>query len=136
MYDSILVPVELSHVDTAIGAIDIAKKLLNQNGKIILINVVGDIPSYIEAELPIDLMQNSIDQAFEKLTEISKSEKISSQVEIRKGQPATLILEAAKSHNIGLIIVASHRPGLSDYFLGSTAARIVRHAQCPVLVNR
>ena len=33
-------------------------------------------------------------------------------------------------------MIASHKPGFSDYFIGSTAARIVRHAQCSVLVTR
>ena len=32
--------------------------------------------------------------------------------------------------------IASHQPGLQDYFLGSTAAKVVRHATCSVLVMR
>ena len=35
-----------------------------------------------------------------------------------------------------LIIIASHKPGFQDYFLGSTAAKVVRHAPCSVLVVR
>ncbi|THE47716.1 universal stress protein, partial [Citrobacter freundii] len=30
----------------------------------------------------------------------------------------------------------SHKPGFSTYLLGSTAAAVVRHAKCPVLVVR
>ena len=67
---------------------------------------------------------------------IAKGEGIKTDVGIRTGHPANEILEAASKFDVDLIIVASHRPGLSDYFLGSTAARIVRHAQCPVLVDR
>jgi len=37
---------------------------------------------------------------------------------------------------VDLIIVGSHKPGLQDYLLGSTAARVVRHAMCSVLVGR
>ena len=70
------------------------------------------------------------------LKEIAKNEGIGSNVEVRSGHVANTILEAADSHNADLIIIASHRPGLTDYFLGSTAARVVRHAQCPVLVDR
>ncbi|MBT3764767.1 MAG: universal stress protein [Rhodospirillaceae bacterium] len=33
-------------------------------------------------------------------------------------------------------IVGSHKRELKDYFLGSTAARIVRHAPCSVHVLR
>jgi nucleotide-binding universal stress UspA family protein len=46
------------------------------------------------------------------------------------------ILETAKEIGADLIVIASHRPGLQDYFLGSTAARVVRHAECAVLVDR
>lgn len=35
-----------------------------------------------------------------------------------------------------LIVIASHKPGFSTYLLGSTAAAVVRHAKCPVLVVR
>ena len=34
------------------------------------------------------------------------------------------------------VVIASHRPGLQDYLLGSTAARVVRHAACSVHVLR
>ena len=136
MYKTILVPIELAHEHSGVNAIRIAKKLVNDDGEIILVNVVGDIPAYIEVELPMDLLNNSRKLALEKVTQIARKEGIKSDVKIRTGHPANEILAAAESYNADLIIVASHQPGLSDYFLGSTAARIVRHAQCPVLVDR
>ncbi|MBT8411941.1 MAG: universal stress protein, partial [Octadecabacter sp.] len=42
----------------------------------------------------------------------------------------------ATDNSIDCIIMASHQPGLEDYFLGSTAARVVRHAKCSVHVIR
>ncbi len=83
--------------------------------------------------VPIDLSQV---RSGVRTTKIAKDANIPKNVEIRKGPVATSILEAADSHEADLIIIASHRPGLADYFLGSTAARVVRHAQCPVLVDR
>jgi universal stress protein F len=136
MYDTILVPIEPSHEHNSVNAIKIAKKLVNDDGKIILVSVVEDLPTYIETELLLGFRDNSKRLAQKKLTEIALDKGIGSNVEIRTGNAANEILEAAESHNIDLIIVASHRPGLSDYFLGSTAARIVRHARCPVLVDR
>jgi universal stress protein F len=136
MYDTILVPIEPSHEHNGVNAIKIAKKLVNDDGKIILVSVVEDLPTYIETELLLGFRDNSKRLAQKKLTEIALDKGIGSNVEIRTGNAANEILEAAESHNIDLIIVASHRPGLSDYFLGSTAARIVRHARCPVLVDR
>ncbi len=136
MYAKILVPIEFSHEDSGINAIKIAKKLLDDSGEIVLVNVFTDIPSYAKAELPKDLMENSKKRVFEKLTKIASDEGIKSDFEIRTGHAANAILDVAENLNADLIIVASHRPGLSDYFLGSTAARIVRHAQCPVLIDR
>ena len=136
MYKKILVPIELSHEHSGINAIKIAKKLIDDEGKIVLVSVVASVPHYIEAELPTNLMESSKKHAYEKLTAIAKKEGLKSEVKIRTGHAANEILETAQNCNADLIIVASHRPGLSDYFLGSTAARIVRHAQCPVLIDR
>ncbi len=136
MYNRILVPIEFSHKHSGIEAIKIAKKLINESGKIILVNVVENIPTYMETGLLLGFRDNSKRLALEKLREIAVNEGIGSNVEMRAGHPANEILEAAESIKTDLIIIASHRPGLSDYFLGSTASRVVRHAQCPVLVDR
>ena len=56
--------------------------------------------------------------------------------EVLSGHTPLKILEYATEIGADLIIIASHRPGLQDYFLGSTAARVVRHAECAVLVDR
>ena len=58
------------------------------------------------------------------------------EVRISSGNPYKAILEVAKEEGADLIVLASHRPGLQDYFLGSTAAKVVRHAECSVLVRR
>jgi nucleotide-binding universal stress UspA family protein len=46
------------------------------------------------------------------------------------------ILMAAETVGADLIVMASHRPELKDYLLGPNSARVVRHAQCSVLVVR
>ncbi len=55
---------------------------------------------------------------------------------IVKGHSARTIIDFARENGIECIIIGSHKPGLSDYFLGSTAARVVRHADCAVHVHR
>jgi nucleotide-binding universal stress UspA family protein len=52
------------------------------------------------------------------------------------GHSARSILDYAEAHDVDCIVIASHRPGLQDFFLGSTAARVVRHATCAVHVVR
>lgn len=46
------------------------------------------------------------------------------------------INKAAEKIDADLIIIASHRPALSDYLLGPNAARVVRHSKRSVLVVR
>ena len=46
------------------------------------------------------------------------------------------ILNIARKTGADLIVVAAHRPELKDYLLGPNAARVVRHANCSVLVVR
>jgi len=46
------------------------------------------------------------------------------------------ILGAAGTLDVDLIVLLAHRPGLSDYLLGSNAARIARHARRSVLLVR
>ena len=55
---------------------------------------------------------------------------------VRHGSAHHEILDEAESSDVDLVVVASHRPELSDYLLGSTAAKVVRHANCSVLVVR
>ena len=46
------------------------------------------------------------------------------------------ILAAARTIKCDLIVIAAQRPELKDYLLGPNAARVVRHADCSVLVVR
>ena len=45
-------------------------------------------------------------------------------------------LEWVEVNQVDCIVIMSHRPGLQDYFLGSTAGRVVRDATCSVPVIR
>jgi universal stress protein F len=142
MYNTILVPVDPSQMHSGINAIKIAKKLIDDSGNILLVSVLDKLavldkyPTHVGTELPDNVRENARKQTLAELKNIAKENGIGSKVEIRSGHAANSILLAAEEHNADLIIIASHRPGLSDYFLGSTAARVVRHAQCPVLVDR
>lgn len=56
---------------------------------------------------------------------------------IEKGDPTAEIVDYAENHQIGLIVMPSRgRTGLSRFFMGSTAERVIRFAHCPVLVLR
>lgn len=136
MYKTILVPIDLSDIDKGKATIDLAKKLGGSGCRIKLLNVVEDIPSYAAAELPTGLVEKSKANARQVLDDIASASQGSIEVEVRAGHAKTAILAAAEDCGADLIIIGSHRPGLQDYLLGSTAGRVVRHSTCSVLVVR
>lgn len=53
------------------------------------------------------------------------------------GIPHERIARAAKSRRVDLVVIGTHgRTGLSRFFLGSVAARVIAIAPCPVLTVR
>lgn len=136
LYQSILIPIDVAHPEMAPEIFDQAQKLLQPGGKITVIHVLPDIPSYVSTELPDGVLLMTAQSAGKKIKEIIEAANIDADTKILSGQTSRAILATGKDIEADLIIVASHRPGLSDYLLGSTAARLVRHAQCSVLVIR
>lgn len=54
---------------------------------------------------------------------------------VRMGRPAEEIVAAAGKGKANLIVLGTHgRSGLSHLLMGSVSERVVRHAQCPVIV--
>ena len=136
MYSSILIPVDIANIANVSSLIDHASAHSNSDAKVVLLNVVEEIPSWAQIELPRGTLDKSVQSSTEKLKEIAASASIEVGIEVRVGHPYKTILEVAKEKAAELIIVASHQPDLQDYFLGSTAAKVVRHAACSVLVVR
>ncbi len=135
MYNTILVTTDLSHEELTIQLLKKAGKL-SDGGRIVLLHVLDSIPEYILSEIPQDLVQNQLPLTRQSLTEIIKKSGIKAEVEVQKGNAYNNIIHSAKDIGADLIMINSHRPELKDFLLGSTAAKIVRHAQCSVLVDR
>ncbi len=135
-YNSILLPIDIAHPEHASSMFEKAKALLNEGGKMRVVYAIPDVPGFVNSELPGDYIKTATAKAKATLDEIVSNASVSVDTEILSGQAPRAILAAGEKMNADLIIVASHRPGLADYLLGSTAARLVRHAQCSVLVMR
>ena len=57
--------------------------------------------------------------------------------DVRKGQPYEEILKEASERKIDLIVIASHgKTGLQKYFIGSVTEKVMKEAECPVLLIR
>ena len=134
MYETILVPVDLSHLEKGSKALDIARQIGGGQARIVALYVEGDIPKFIANQIPEGVREEHLATARAELS--SRADEVAAEYQIRSGHPPTVILEYAKEIGADLIVIASHRPGVQDYLLGSTAARVVRHAGCTVRVER
>jgi nucleotide-binding universal stress UspA family protein len=136
MYKSILLPIDPSEMERGRAMIDLAQKLAGKDTRIRLLTVVVDIPAFVAAQVPDDIIKTAMSTARETLEGLIGASGIKADAEVRSGKPGSTILTSADECGADLIIIGSHKPGLEDYFLGSTASRVVRHAQCSVLVMR
>ena len=137
MYNHALVPIDLAHAENANDMIRAASAMLADDGKITLLYMMPDIPAMVESYLPDGTTAEAKASAQAELKAIAdKSDASSITSEVRVGNASYGILEAADADKCDLIVIASHQPELSDYLLGSTAAKVVRHARCSVHVMR
>ncbi len=88
---------------------ELARKLRAKDGKIIALHVIDQAPSFADYYLPAE-NEKKIHESAKKVIE----ERIGAD----------------------FIIAGSHKPEMKNFLLGSTAARIVRHAPCSVHVIR
>jgi len=135
MYKNILVPIASHHDRKIDEALRVAQTLCSDGGEITLMTVVDPIPSYVMHYLPENQEQTNIDEAAAVLKADAKGIE-NAKVEVVTGHAGSTITEYAAEKGIDLIVIASHRPEFQDWFLGSTAARVVRHAACAVHVVR
>lgn len=135
MYSNILIPVAPDHAHPITEALSIARAISAEGGRITLLSVVESIPDYVRQYLPENQLHDNVEHiAAELEKDIADEEGVQADVVI--GHAAKAILEYVEKHGSDCIVIASHRPEFQDYFLGSTAARVVRHAPCAVHVLR
>ena len=136
MYKNILVGIDPAHGDEQTEALRMALRLADDaNSRVTAITVIEPIPATVMAEAPADYGERAAGLALANLRKLAGERSEVSTV-IRHGKPGPSIVDYAKEQDVDCIVIASHKPGLSDYFLGSTAGRVVRHASCSVHVMR
>lgn len=135
MYSRILVAIAPDHGADIDGALKIAETLRATDGEITLVTVVEPLAGYITQYLPDGQMEKNQKEVEERLA-ADAAGLTNARAVVLQGAAGPSLTDYAQEYGIDLIVVASHRPGLQDYFLGSTAGRVVRHAHCAVHVIR
>ncbi len=136
MYKRTLVPVVFDNQDGTAAALAAAKVLKGAEGTVTLLHVVEDIPAYVAGHFPEGLPAAARVTANEGLNRIASTAGYDVRTKVASGKASRSILDEAETIDADCIVIASHQLGLEDYLIGSTAARVVRHAKCAVHVVR
>ncbi len=141
MFRKILLPIDVAEPEVAKEAIDaavgVAKafnsdiRLIHVTSPIIVASPMAVIPQSVYDELGVyekaelERMAATIDRPKDTLTTV-----------VRIGGVYPELLAEAEQWGADLIIVGAHKRSMATYLLGSSAAAIVRHAGCTVMVVR
>lgn len=135
-YSTVLVPVAPGYGEEADRAMQVARSLLSEGGRITVVSVLEDLPRYLTAEIYAltPEMRHNHAKVGEAIRERFTAPDVD--VEIRSGHATRSILDVVKHGGHECIVIASAQPGWAHFFLGSTASGVVRHATCSVHVLR
>jgi nucleotide-binding universal stress UspA family protein len=112
-----------------------------RGSRVVLIRTVG-----VPAEVPQDLWKTSDEPLLDRLEraasdylaqcESSVPPELRGGTRVAVGAPWQAICDAARSLDASLLVIGSHGYAGIDRVLGTTAAKVVNHAPCSVLVVR
>lgn len=143
----ILIPIDVEEPGTWAGVLPSLRQHVSGNDfKLCVLSVVPELGTIISqaaqaapfsSSTPAKLKDTALSVASERLKSITDTDEFGDiDRVIRSGSIYSSVLKVAEEKETDLIILMSHMPGLSDYLLGSNAAKIVRHAKCSVYVVR
>jgi nucleotide-binding universal stress UspA family protein len=135
MYSNVLVALSLEH-GISEQALSTARALLSPGGRITAAHIHEPPNKQIMYYMEQNVTEKSRARAETSLAERLQGEGDVQSVILESQSAGRAITEYANTHGIDCIVLASHKPGMKEFFLGSTAALVVRHAHCSVHVLR
>jgi len=119
------------------AALDLARDL---DAQVEVLAVSGHLPRYAATVGEVDDALHERDVFFSGVLADARAVAAERHVEItttfNPGHPAEEIVRYGQANGADLIVVGHRGHLLHGFPLGSTAARVTRHAHCPVLVVR
>lgn len=151
--------------ETARYALAYATDLANlYKAQLVLLHVMDEVPQnvdkwvvgYLDAHKWDEIKQRNVEETEDLLARKKRGKQVfqdvlegvkeqreeglaesEDEVVIRRGNPASRILEVADEKGCDMIVMGSHGHGtFVDAMMGSTASRVVKRAKVPVLVVR
>lgn len=133
MYNKILIASALDQ-GYCEKALNIARALVSENGKIVSAHVMEPINNVVQSFVTEEVKSKAYDKIKNLMAERCNDDTIESKILF--GQAGRKISKYAEEIGADCIIIGSHKPGLEDFFLGSTSSRVVRYSKCSVHVLR
>jgi nucleotide-binding universal stress UspA family protein len=141
MFDTVLLPVDLNEESSWKKALPVAEfHVRATSGTLHVLTVLPDFGERIVGSyFPPDFVERTEAAALgdlETLCAQNLPTEISVVCAVRTGSVYREIKQYADETKCDLIVMASHRPQLSDHLLGANAAWVVRHVGQSVMVVR
>ncbi|KPQ07749.1 MAG: universal stress protein family protein [Rhodobacteraceae bacterium HLUCCA12] len=137
MYRSIMVPVDLAHLPQIAGAIDVAGDLARHYGAtLIFVSITAETPTSI-AHTPSEFQEKLSAFAEEQAARMG----ISAAAKSYASTDPSIDIDEKLVHAIhdtgaDLVVMASHKPGLVDYFWAAHGAHLAAHTDTSVFLVR
>lgn len=141
MFNQILIPIDLAHQEHLARLREAARLLIDGAGSITLLYVDPILVHRAASIIQLEESQYAEHERearaqLQRLSESMQLQGVTLNAATREGTAHDQILEYATEISADAILMMSGRPGFVDYFIGSTAERVVRHADCSVFVIR
>ena len=137
MYSSIMIPVNLAQVDQTDKALKVAADMAKLYGaKVTVVGVGQTVPNEV-SRTPAEFTEKLA--AFARERSAALGVVLEPHAEISHDPSVDLddlLKHAAKTLGVDLIVMASHVPGLAEYFFASNAGYLASHATISVFVVR
>lgn len=135
MFKNILIPIALDHPSDVDRMLEVAHRLQAADGKTTLIGVAESVPEHVAEYMTVHPENTLKDKVKARLMSIVEQYP-GIGAKVTSGKPGISIPELAEDMDADLILINSRGPSAEDYFLGSTASRVVRRSPCAVMVLR
>jgi nucleotide-binding universal stress UspA family protein len=138
VFKKILCPIDVDA--SAPSAVKLAADVARESGaEVHLLHVIPMIVDAGDVPILVNLHKEQQETASARLAELVSKHLVGVKAiaETAVGEPASMIVTAAKKLPADLIIMATHgRRGFSRFFLGSIAEVVMREVTCPVMTTK
>lgn len=141
MYKDIMLCVDMQEEVSTTKALRVCIELCRSySATLHVLTVVPEMGfAQVAQHFPKDAEEMIVNEAKSQLKALVKTDvpdDIKVQHIVAQGSVYDRIIGMSKRIAADLIVITAHRPELKDYLLGPNAARVVRHADCSVMVVR